>query len=109
MIIILEFIINYGRKRNNNIFFEEYNGSLTLDDTGGFTIESSLLKENISNSIKGNSEGIELVSTNGNSTTLITQEADSITLNSGGTAIGIKSDSINIKIYSSSLFRGSKC
>jgi len=86
-------------EKGTNITYlsEEYNGSLTLDDTGGFTIESSLLKENISNSIKGNSEGIELVSTNGNDTTLITQEADSITLNSGGTAIGIKSDSITLK------------
>lgn len=76
---------------------EDYNGSLSLDTVGGFTLESSNLTKNLITSIKGNDEGIELISSNGNNTTLITQESDAITLSVGGTAIGIKDDAITLK------------
>lgn len=86
-------------EKGTNITYtsEDYTGSLTLNNNGEFSLESSLLKDNITTSIKGTSEGLELISSNGNNTTLITQESDAITLSAGGTAIGIKDDAITLK------------
>lgn len=76
---------------------EDYNGNISLNANGSFKLETSNTSDENMVSIIGNDEGIEMLSSNGSDTTLITQEPDAITLSSKGTAIGIKNDAITLK------------
>lgn len=76
---------------------KDYASDLTLNSEGEFSLNANRYKEGSSTSIKGSKEGIELLSSDGDNTTMITQEPDAITLSVAGTAIGIKNDSITLK------------
>lgn len=82
---------------NINYLSDEVNGLIGLSNTGSFQLSSSNSSKKTTVSINGNEEGIEYISTNGKNTSIITQEHDNISLNCGGTAIGIKEDSITLK------------
>lgn len=76
---------------------DESSGEIGITSEGEFFLGSSNLTDGTSVTINGSKKDIEMIVTDGNESTFIKQEADGVSINVDGTALGIDKESITLK------------